>query len=127
MAAGLLQPIPPEAQRFFAGDAQAGAGNAVGPAPLGGGRKIEEGKIGAGIGLRIRVKQMVGADVVLVDGLLDQPHAEQAGIKCQILARFGGNRRQMMNPGQLHRMILAASLRPIEKPAGPVWAAWEMM
>ena len=70
----------------FAGDAQAGARDRVGSAPLGRGRKIEEGEVGAGIGLAVGVEQMIGADVVLVDGLLDQPHAEQAGIKRQILA-----------------------------------------
>ena len=113
MAARLPQAIAPEAQAFFAGDAQAGAGNAVAAAPLGGGRKIEEGQVGAGIGLAVGVEQMIGADVVLVDGLLDQPHAEHAGIKRQIVARFGRNRGQMVNPRQLHGMILA---RIIERP-----------
>jgi hypothetical protein len=50
---------------------------------------------------------MIGADVVLVDGLLDQPHAEQAGIKRQILSRFRRNRGQVVNACQLHRMLLA--------------------
>ncbi len=73
------------------------------PRCSGRGRKIEEGEIGAGIGLSVGVEQMIGADVVLVDGLLDQPHAEQAGIKGQIFARFCRNRGQMVNPRQLHR------------------------
>jgi len=81
MAAGLLQPVAPVAEAGLAGDAQSGARDAVGAAPLGGGRKIEEGEVGAGIGLAVGVEQMVGADVVLVDGLLDQPHAEQSGIE----------------------------------------------
>ena len=67
------------------------------PRRSGGGRKIEEGEIGAGIGFAVGVEQMIGADVVLVDGLLDQPHAEQAGVKGQILARLRRNRGQMMN------------------------------
>ncbi len=96
-AAGLLQPVPPVSQAVLAGDAQAGAGNAVGPAPLGRGGKIEEGEIGAGTGVSVGIEQMIGADVVLVDGLLDQPHAEQPGIERQIFARPGGNRGQMVN------------------------------
>ena len=101
-AAGLLQAIAPVAKAVFAGDAQAGARNRVGAAPLGRGRKIEEGEVGAGVGLAVGVEQMVGADVVLVDGLLDQPHAEQAGVEGQILARLRGDRGQVVNSGQLH-------------------------
>ena len=84
-AAGASQAIPPVAQACFARDAQAGARDRVGAAPLGRGRKIEEGEIGAGIGFAVGVEQVIGADVVLVDGLLDQPHAEQAGVKGQIV------------------------------------------
>ena len=107
VAARLLQAIPPIAKTFLAGDAQGGARNTVAAAPLRRGRKIEERKIGAGIGLRVGVEQVIGADVVLVDGLLDQPHAEQAGIKRQILARFRGNCSQVVNSRQLHRILLA--------------------
>src|SRR4051794_464065 len=41
--AGRLQAVAPEQQGLFAGDAQSRARNAVGAAPLGRGRKIEEG------------------------------------------------------------------------------------
>ena len=95
--AGLFQAIPPVAQRLFARDAQAGARDRIGSAPLGGGREIEEGEIGAGIGFAVGVEQVIGADVVLVDGLLDQPHAEQAGVKGQIVPRLRRDRGQMMN------------------------------
>ena len=54
-----------------------------------------------------RRRKMVGADVVLIDRLLRLPHAEQAGMGGQIIARFRRNRRQMVNPGQLHRIFLA--------------------
>jgi hypothetical protein len=97
VAAGLLQAIPPVAQRVLAGDAQRGAGNAVAAAPLGCGGKIEEGEIGAGAGLGVGVEQMIGADVVLVDGLLDQPHPQQPAVERQIVARLRGNRGQMVN------------------------------
>ena len=106
VSAGLLQAIAPVPQTFLAGDAQAGAGNAVGSTPFRRGRKIEESEVGAGIGFAVGIEQMIGADVVLIDGLLDQPHAEQAGVKGQIFTRFRGNRGQMVNPLQLHRIIL---------------------
>ena len=96
-AAGLFQAIPPVAQRLFAGDAQAGARDRIGSALLGGGREIEEGEIGAGIGFAVGVEQVIGADVVLVDGLFHQPHAEQAGVKGHIVPRLRRDRGQMMN------------------------------
>ena len=86
VAAGLLQPIAPVGQALVAGDAQGGPRNAVGAALLRGRREIEEGQIRAGIGLAVRIEQVVGADIILVDGLLHQPHAEQAGVKRQIVA-----------------------------------------
>jgi hypothetical protein len=49
---------------------------------------------------------MVGRDVVLVDGLLDQPHTEQAGVKGEIIPRLCRNCRQVVNSGQLHGVIL---------------------
>ena len=69
--AGFFQAVPPVAERAFAGDAQARARDRIGAARLGGGREIEEGEIGARIGFAVGVEQMIGRDVVLVDGLLD--------------------------------------------------------
>ena len=96
-AAGLFQAIPPVAEAGFARDAQAGARDRVGSALLGRCRKIEEGEIGAGIGFAVGVEQVIGADVILVDGLLDQPHAEQAGVEGQIVPRLRRDRGQVMN------------------------------
>ena len=96
-AAGRPQAVAPVAKTVFAGDAQAGARDRIAAAPLGGGRKIEEGQVGAGIGFAVGVEQVVGADVVLVDGLLDQPHAQNTPITRQILARFGRNRGEVMD------------------------------
>jgi hypothetical protein len=120
MAAGLLQPIPPVAEAFFAGDAQSGARDAVAAAPLRGSRKIEEGEVGAGIGLAVGVEQMVGADIVLVDSLLDQPHPEQTGVECQIVAGPCRNRGQVMNPRQLHRIILWIAAENRRRHLGPI-------
>src|SRR6266568_2201978 len=115
MSAGLLQPVPPKPKTVLAGDAQSRARNAVAAAPLGRRRKVEEGEVGAGIGAPVGVEQMIGADVVLVNGLLDQPHAEQAGVKGEILARLGGNRGQMVNPRQLHAWSSRVIASPLKR------------
>ena len=96
-AAGRLQAVAPPAEAFFTGDAKPGARNRVGSAPLGGGRKVEEGEIGAGVGFAVGVEQVVGGDIVLIDRLLDQPHAEQAGVKGQILPGLRRDRGQVVN------------------------------
>ena len=95
--AGLFEAIAPVAEGFFTGDAQAGARDRIGAALLPGGREIEEGEIGAGIGFAVGVEQVIGGDVVLVDGLLHQPHAQQAGVEGQIVPRLRRDRGQMMN------------------------------
>jgi len=38
--------------------------------------KIEKGQVGPGVGFAVGVEQMAGADVVLIDGILHQPHPE---------------------------------------------------
>jgi hypothetical protein len=43
---------------------------------------------------------MVGRDIILIDGLLYQPHAGWPGVKGQILPRLRRDRGQMMNSGQ---------------------------
>ena len=44
-------------------------------------RPVEEGEVGARRGLAVGIEQVIGADVVLVHGLLDQPHAERPGCR----------------------------------------------
>src|SRR4051812_25270523 len=51
----------------------------------------KEGQVGPGMSLRVGVEQMVGAWIVLVDALLDQPHAEHAGIEVQVFLCRAGN------------------------------------
>ena len=45
------------------------------------GAAIKEGEIGAGRRFPVGIEEVIGADIVLVDGLLDQAHAERAGIE----------------------------------------------
>ena len=50
----------------------------------------------------VGIKQMIGADVVLVDGLLHQPQAQHLGVESLVAGRVGRHRGEMMNSGQLH-------------------------
>src|SRR3954447_6190298 len=60
---------------------------------------------------------MIGADVVLVDGLLDQPHAKQAGVKSHVFPWFRGNGGEVVNSRQLHRVVLVRVAEPPLKTA----------
>ena len=55
-----------------------------------------------GLASAVGVEQVIGADVVLVDGLLDQPQAERCGIELQVAGRVGGDGGEMMDAGELH-------------------------
>src|SRR3712207_9141126 len=66
---------------FRSGHPQRGAHDGVGAAPLAPDRPVEEGEVGAGAARAVGVEQVVGRDVVLVDGLLDQPHPEHARVE----------------------------------------------
>ena len=56
---------------------------------------------------RVGIEQVIGADVVLVDGLLHQPHAERAGVEAHVARRIGGDRGQMMDAGELHGVLVS--------------------
>src|SRR3954466_11633907 len=67
---------------------------------------------------RVGVEQVVGAHVVLVHGLLDQPHPERAGVEGVVfrgLRRDGG---EVMDAGEVHGVSLLAGPR-----ASPRWLA----
>jgi hypothetical protein len=51
-------------------------------------RPIKERDIGSGPRLAVGIEQVVRAYVVLVDGFLDQPHAEHAAIEPQVSRRI---------------------------------------
>ena len=48
-------------------------------------RVLEEGDVGAGAALLVRVEEVIDGRVVLVDRLLHQPEAEHAGIEVHVL------------------------------------------
>ncbi len=93
--------VPPPFERGEAGDAKARAGNAVRAAPLVADRPVEEGEVRAGRGKAVGIEEVVGAGVVLVDGLLDEAQAERLRVEAQVLLRIGGDRRQVMDAGKL--------------------------
>src|SRR5690606_37821615 len=91
----------PPFERGEAGDAQAGARDAVGAAPLVADRPVEEGEVRAGRGQAVGIEEMVGAVVVLVDGLLDEAQAEDLRVEAQVLRRVRGDRRQVVDACEL--------------------------
>ena len=100
--AGCVEVLLPPLEALRARDAQAGAGDRMRAALLGRRRPVEEGEVGAGPRQRVGVEQVIGAGVVLVDGLLDHPHAHRAGVEALVARRVGRNRGQMMDAGELH-------------------------
>jgi hypothetical protein len=96
------QPAAPPFQAGGAVHAQTGAGDALPAALLTRGvGPVEEGQIAAGAGQPVGIEEMIGADVVLVDGALDQAHAQGVGVEAQILFGQGGDRGEVVQSGKL--------------------------
>jgi hypothetical protein len=56
---------------------------------------------------------VVCAGVILVDGLLDQPHAEDAGVEVVIATRIGRHGGQVVDSVKLHRALLCPGVRSL--------------
>ena len=100
--AGDFEPFMPPAQIRRAGDAHAAAGDGVVAALLARRRKIEKGDVAAGRGHAVGIKQVIGGNIILVDGLLDQAQAEQLGVKFDVAGRVGRHGGEMVDAGKLH-------------------------
>jgi len=87
------------------GNAQPGADNAVRAAFLARRRPVEEGEIGARPRLAVGIKQVIRGNIVLVAGLLDQPHAEHLRVELHVAGGVGGDGGQMMDAGELHESL----------------------
>src|SRR4051794_26030888 len=61
-------------------------------------RPRKEGQVCSRVSGRVGVEQVVCAGIILVDALLDQPHAENAGVEIQVLLSRPGNGRDVMQP-----------------------------
>ena len=59
-------------------------------------RPREKRQIGAWMAFLIGVEEVIGAGVVLVDALLDQPHAEHAAVEVEVLLRGPGDGGDVM-------------------------------
>ena len=103
--ATLVEPLQPPGERFPP-HAQGGADDAAGAAALARRRPVEEGQVGARTALRIRIEEVIRADIVLIDGALHQPHAEGLGVEAAVVADFRGNRGQVVDAEQLHDLRL---------------------
>src|SRR5579883_3384012 len=97
------QPVFPEAQRVGRGDAprdpvrhsRAGAA-ALGP------RVLEEREVRAGAAVLIGVEQVIDGRIILVHRFLDQPQAEQPGVKVDVSRRIRRDRGDVVNPVESH-------------------------
>ncbi len=57
----------------------------------------EKRQVAAGRADGVGIEQVVGPGIVLVDGLLDQAHAEHAGVEVDVLLRLAGDCGDVMD------------------------------
>jgi hypothetical protein len=93
---------PPPFEGVFSRYSQPRADNAVGASLLRCRWPNEEGQVSAWTPLPIRVKKMVGSDIVLIDGLLDQTHPENIRVEMVVTARVRRNCCEMVDTVELH-------------------------
>ena len=61
-------------------------------------RPRKEREIRPGPSFGVCVEQVIRAGVILVDALLDEPHAQDAGVEVEIFLRRAGNRGDVVQP-----------------------------
>ncbi len=69
-------------------------------------RVLEERDVRAARATLVRVEEVVDGRVVLVDRLLDEPEAEDAGVEVHVARRVRGDARDVVDPLELHACIL---------------------
>src|SRR5207245_2254988 len=74
---------------------------------------LEEGEVGAGASFLVGVEEVVDGGVVLVNRLLDQAHAHDAGVEEQVLRGVGRDRAYVVDAVQWFHVSL------VSYPAGP--------
>jgi hypothetical protein len=57
---------------------------------------------------RVTIKEVIGGDIVLIDGLLDQPQAEDVGIEGEVRGRVCRDRRDVVQTLEVHEMALSS-------------------
>ena len=88
---GVGETLLPPGKARLAADTERRARDRIGAATLGRGRPVEEGHVGAGGAELVGVEEMIGGDVVLVHGLLDQAQAELARVEIDVALGVGGD------------------------------------
>jgi hypothetical protein len=57
----------------------------------------------------IGVKQVIGANIVLVDAPFNQAHTQNLGVKAVIFTHVCGNGGQMVNSSEIHGFFLGGN------------------
>ncbi len=65
----------------------------------------EERQVGAGLALTVGVEEVIDVDGVLVHGLLDDAHAEQAGIEVDVRLGVTCHGADVMDAGEAGREL----------------------
>ena len=73
-------------------------------------RPIEECEVAARGPFCIRVEQMVGTDVILVNGLFDQAHSEYLRVKMKVCRRISRNSGDVMNSEKIRFHKIQSSI-----------------
>ena len=97
-----LEPSSPPRQAGFAAQPQSGAHDAAGATLLRRRRPVKEGDVGPGRSPAVRVKQMIGRDIILVDGFLYQSESEGLGKESKVSRHFCSDGREMVDSRELH-------------------------
>src|SRR5690242_15651020 len=63
---------------------------------------VEEGQLGARVAVLVTIEEVVSRDIVLVDGLLDQPHTQYLGVERDIARRVAGDGGDVVQPADPH-------------------------
>ena len=74
---------------------------------------LEEGQVGARIAALVGEEEVVDGRVVLVDGFLDQPQAQHAGVEVDVALGVLGDRGYVVNALQLH--VLTYTIPPMSR------------
>ncbi len=103
------EPRLPEVERLLRADAERDrvhhprAGTAAACA-----RVLEERDVRAGAARLVCVEQVVHRRVVLVDGLLDHPQAEHAGVEVDVARSVAGDAGHVVDAFEAHDLLLAS-------------------
>jgi hypothetical protein len=93
----------PEVERLFRGDPKGdGVHHPRSRPPASRSGVLEEGDVGAGARVLVRVEQVVDGRVVLVDGLLDHPQPEDARVEVDVAGSVPGDARHVMDAVEPH-------------------------